>query len=82
MEAVKGIGLYGPGMHGFILDEAELGTRIAIALDEESIEGAAGMYWWLAIGYPELEAMEAEERALHVLASLGGDPVPPSDLGW
>jgi hypothetical protein len=30
------IGLYGHGMHDFILDEAELGTRVAMALDNEA----------------------------------------------
>lgn len=29
-------GLYGPGMHGFILDELELGIRAATVLDDEN----------------------------------------------
>lgn len=31
-----GLGLYGSGMHGFILDEMELGTRVASCLDQEA----------------------------------------------
>lgn len=30
------IALYGNGMHDFVLTEAELGTRAAIALDNEA----------------------------------------------
>lgn len=37
-------GLYGRGMHGFILDEAMLGTRVAMAQDAEDCEGAWGAY--------------------------------------
>lgn len=33
------VGLYGPGMHGFIIDELELGTRVAMALDSENNAG-------------------------------------------
>jgi len=32
------VGLYGTGMHGFILDEAELGTRVAQFADLEGYE--------------------------------------------
>lgn len=28
-------GVYGPGMHGFVLMELELGTRVAMAQDAE-----------------------------------------------
>jgi hypothetical protein len=31
-------GLYGKGMHGFILDEAELGYRVAVCLDAEQVD--------------------------------------------
>jgi hypothetical protein len=30
-------GLYGSGMHDFIMDELELGTRVATALDQEAV---------------------------------------------
>lgn len=30
-------GLYTPAMHQFILDELELGTRVALALDNEAL---------------------------------------------
>ena len=30
-------GLYSSGMPGFILDEIELGTRVAMALDDEAL---------------------------------------------
>lgn len=32
-------GLYGSGMPGFILDEIELGTRVAMYLDDENVAG-------------------------------------------
>lgn len=43
--------LYGNGMHGFILDEAELGFRVACWLDEEQAWG--GMGWLLDLQYAE-----------------------------
>lgn len=44
-------GVYGPGMHQFVLDEAELGYRVACRLDEE--QAWAGMCWLLDIQYAE-----------------------------
>lgn len=41
-----GVGLYGPGMHFFILDELELGFRVACALDEINAWGPEGATWW------------------------------------
>lgn len=32
-------GLYGSGMPGFIQDELELGTRVALYLDDENVAG-------------------------------------------
>lgn len=37
------IGLYGPGMHDFILMEMELGTRVAMAQDSEDCGWSALM---------------------------------------
>lgn len=45
------IPLYGPGMHNFILDEIELGTRVAVALDDEACYG--GMAWYYDLKYAE-----------------------------
>lgn len=37
----KGPGLFGKGMHDFILDDMELGERVAMCLDNEQCWGAA-----------------------------------------
>lgn len=50
-------GLYGNGMHQFILDEAELGFRAAYALDYE--QAWAGMGWLLDLQYAEYVRGEA-----------------------
>lgn len=39
------IPLYGSGMHDFIMDEIELGTRVAVALDDEECYGGMAWYW-------------------------------------
>lgn len=52
-----GVGLHAPGMHQFVLDEAELGFRVACWLDEEAAE--AGMAWLLDLQYAEY--VEAEQ---------------------
>lgn len=41
------MGIYGKGMHGFILDEMELGLRVARFLDEEEAEGTEWVLFWL-----------------------------------
>jgi hypothetical protein len=47
------MGLYGNGMHDFILDEAVLGTRVAMAQDSEDAEGGAyGAYLMLTMPGP------------------------------
>jgi hypothetical protein len=38
MPKMPNVGLYGPDMHSFILDEAELGTRVAQFADLEGYE--------------------------------------------
>lgn len=40
------MGIYGKGMHDFILDEMELGFRVACCLDEINAWGPAGAVWW------------------------------------
>lgn len=50
-------GLYGKGMHGFVLDEMELGFRVACWLDQEAALG--GMEWLLDIQYAEYIRSEA-----------------------
>lgn len=57
-----GNGLHGPGMHQFVLDEMELGFRVAAWLDEEVAEG--GMGWLLDLQYAEYVA-EEERRNAH-----------------
>lgn len=53
-------GLYGHGMHDFILDEMELGTRVAMALDSE----ANGWSALDNLSYEQyLKEQEARERA-------------------
>lgn len=42
-------GLYGSGVHQFILDEMELGTRVALALDDEQYSECPE--WFMAF-YP------------------------------
>jgi hypothetical protein len=44
------LGLYGKGMHQFILDEMELGTRVAAYLDEEEVDPLG---WLFDIHYRE-----------------------------
>lgn len=44
------LGLYGSGMHDFILDELELGTRVAMGLDSEN---NAKMGVWVDLSYIE-----------------------------
>lgn len=44
------IGLHGPGMHDWIMDELELGRRVAHALDNEN---NAKMGVWVDISYME-----------------------------
>ena len=38
------LGSYGHGMHDFIMDELELGARVAMAFDEEE------QAWWEIVG--------------------------------
>ena len=33
---IPGVGMYGQGMHDFVLREAEVGTRVAMAEDDEA----------------------------------------------
>ena len=40
------IGLYGKGMHDFILMEAEVGTRTAMFQDAEDCDGAMMAYFF------------------------------------
>lgn len=44
-------GLYGAGMHDFVLREAEVGTRVAMAEDEDAVMGAD--FRLLALGLAE-----------------------------
>ena len=46
------VGQCGNGMHNFVIDEIELGARVALALDAED------QAWWLLIGTPMLLEME------------------------
>lgn len=41
-------------MHGFVLDEAELGFRVACALDSEEVWGAYGEYLILTMRFEDL----------------------------
>lgn len=55
-----GIALYSAGMHKFVLDEAELGFRVACWLDEEEAEG--GMAWLIDLQYADY--LRAEDERL------------------
>lgn len=39
-------GLFGKGMANFVLEEAELGFRVACHLDEINAWGPEGATWW------------------------------------
>lgn len=59
----KGIGgLYGSGMHDFILDEMELGTRVAMALDSEACGWSALDNLSYELYLKEQEARERTNR--------------------
>lgn len=49
-------GMYGNGFHDFMMDELELGARVAMALQEED------QAWWLLIGTPMLKELEHLEK--------------------
>jgi hypothetical protein len=40
------MGLYGKGMHDFILAELELGFRVACKIDEYNAWGPEGEFFW------------------------------------
>jgi hypothetical protein len=54
-------GLYNNGMHNFILDEMELGTRVAMALDNEAC--GFGPLFDLSYELYMKEGQENERRA-------------------
>ena len=43
--------MYGPGMHEFIVNELELGTRVASFIDDEDCWD--GMGWFLSADYEQ-----------------------------
>lgn len=43
-------GIYGKGMHSFIIDELELGTRAATAIDYETVDPLG---WYYDIRYQQ-----------------------------
>jgi hypothetical protein len=57
---VSYFGLHTSGMHGFVMDEAELGFRVAAWLDEEQAE--AGMAWLLDLQYADYVREEEKRR--------------------
>ena len=60
-------GLQGHGMHGYVLDEAELGKRVATCLDEE-------VAWWGIVPPAILDISYAQYCAEHPeLAEGEGD---------
>lgn len=46
-------GVCGNGMHNFIMDEIELGARVAILIDDPD----GDQWWWELIGNKELSRM-------------------------
>jgi hypothetical protein len=55
-------GAHSRGMHNWVMDELELGRRVALIMDNEYYEKAEGMLWWYLVGNPTMEAMELRDR--------------------
>jgi hypothetical protein len=62
-------GLYGNGMHDFVLAESELGTRVAQC---QAAEDADPLTWWVDWLYAE--ECEARERRFMLYFMLGWKP--------
>jgi hypothetical protein len=54
-----GGGIYGRGMHDFVLDEMELGFRVASTLDEINAWGTEGATWWAFHPWPTDDEIDA-----------------------
>jgi hypothetical protein len=55
MTDIPETGLYGSGMAEFMIDEAELGTRVALCLDQEQLEPD----WFVSDAYYAAEVRQA-----------------------
>ena len=64
MTWIPGVGLYGHGMHDYLIDELELGARVASGLDNEN---NARMGVWVDISYAEWCRNNPPEPAGEVL---------------
>lgn len=55
-------GLYGAGMHDWLMDELELGTRVAHFLDSENIEPSR--LWFLSMEVEQWRLTEGYSKPL------------------
>ena len=52
MSQIPPTGLYGSGMHDFVITEAELGNRVALYVDEADLDPMA---WYFDIKFQQYE---------------------------